>query len=87
MALKWVYIHLRTALITVRCESVNVMTPVESRVQDTNFTATEFLVTFRADQTRKSVNPSSRRDVDRVVPDPDRRDFSGNNLDPRGRLK
>ena len=54
------------------------MTTVENRVHEAILTAMESLVIPGVEIAIKSVNASSGRDADSVVPDPDQRDFSGN---------
>ena len=54
------------------------MTTFEARVEDEILTASENLVIARAELAMESVNASSRRDVDIVVPDPERRIFAAN---------
>ena len=61
----------------VRCEVDNLMTSVETRVQDAVLTAMENLVNPRVELAMKSVNASSGRGVSNVVMDPDRKAFSG----------
>ena len=61
-----------------RSEVDSVMTTVETRVQDAVLSAIEDLVLPRVELAMKSINASSGRDADSVVPDPDWRDFSGN---------
>ena len=62
----------------VRSEVDNVMTTVETRIQDALLTAMENLEIPRVELAMKSINASPGRSVDGNVLDPDQRDFSGN---------
>ena len=61
----------------VRSEVDNVMTTVETGVQDAVSTAIENLVTSGVELAMKPTNASSRRSVDANVLEPDQRNFSG----------
>ena len=62
----------------VRSEVDNVMTTVETRVQDAVLTAIEKLLIQRLELVMKSAIASSGRSIDGNVLQPDQRDFSGN---------
>ena len=62
----------------VQSEVDNVITTIETRVQDALLTAIENLVIPRVELALKSANASSGRSVDSNVLEPDQRDFSGN---------
>ena len=55
----------------------NVLTTVETRVQDVRLTAIDNLLIPRLEVAMKSVNASSRQDIHSVAPDQDQKDFSG----------
>ena len=57
----------------------SVMATVQTGVYEKTLTAIEGLVFPWVKLALKSVNASSRRDVDSVLPDPNRRECSGNN--------
>ena len=61
---------------TVRSEVENVMSSVQTRVQDAILTATESLVIPRVEVAMRSVNASSG-DANSVVPDPEQKDVLG----------
>ena len=61
----------------VRSEVANVLTSVETRVQDAVLTAIEILVIPRVELAMKSANAPSERNVDGIVLEPDQRDFLG----------
>ena len=63
----------------VRSEVENVMTSVETRVQDAVLIAIEVLVIPRVELAVKSANMSSERSVDGNVLEPDQKDFPDNN--------
>ena len=78
MVHKWIYTHLRKNIANkVRSEVDNVMTLVETRVQDADavLTAIKNLMIPRVELAMKLLNASSGRGVNSVVLDPDRRDF------------
>ena len=64
--------------IKVRSEVDIVMTSVATSVQEVVLTSIENLVIPSVELAMKSVNASSGHGLDSVVPDPERRDFSGN---------
>ena len=55
----------------------NVLTSVETRVQDAVLTAIEILVIPRVELAMKSANAPSERNVDGIVLEADQRDFLG----------
>ena len=59
----------------VRSEVDNVLTSVETRVQDTVLTAIKKLVIPRVELAVKSTNAPSGRSVDGNILEPDQRDF------------
>ena len=58
-----------------RSEVDNVMATVETRIQGAILIAIESLVIPMEELALKSVNPSSERDVNSLIPDPNQRDF------------
>ena len=62
----------------VRSEMDDIMTTVETRVQDAIWTAMESLAIPKLELAMKLVNASSRQDTDSVVPDTYQKDFAGN---------
>ena len=75
-----VYVHtLEENIVSkVRREGDNVMTSVETRVQDAILTAIKNLVIPKVELAMKSANAPSGRSVDGIVLERDQRDFLGN---------